>query len=178
MSQIDRSLLEVYIYENLQMLEGCETLRDDGIEVDEHMLTALPDVYAAGDIAIAPDFEFKERKVHKAVWINAVRQGKVAGANMSGGSDVYDGSRTMNSIRLFGLDIASLGITSVSEADGLEENILREPGTGEYLKYVFDKADGRLRGVSAVGNISGMGVFADKLGTSCAEGFLGSFPRT
>jgi len=56
---------------------------DNGILVNEHLQTSVPDVYAAGDVArfFAPVFERHLRVEHYDV---AVRHGKVAGANMAG----------------------------------------------------------------------------------------------
>lgn len=56
---------------------------DDGVLVDEHLRTADPDIYAAGDIAnfIDPVFTRRRRIEH---WDNAVKQGRLAARNMLG----------------------------------------------------------------------------------------------
>jgi NADPH-dependent 2,4-dienoyl-CoA reductase/sulfur reductase-like enzyme len=61
---------------------------DDGIVVDGRLQTSVPGIYAAGDVASFPDIfaslNREPRRRHVEHWDNAVAQGKVAGANMTG----------------------------------------------------------------------------------------------
>jgi 3-phenylpropionate/trans-cinnamate dioxygenase ferredoxin reductase subunit len=61
---------------------------DDGVVVDEHLATTLPDIYAAGDVANAwhPHYGRRLRVEH---WANALHQGATAGGNAAGRSDAY-----------------------------------------------------------------------------------------
>ncbi|MBI2039210.1 MAG: FAD-dependent oxidoreductase [Candidatus Niyogibacteria bacterium] len=56
----------------------------EGIIVNEHLKTAMPDVWAAGDVA-----QCVENGVRRgsANWSTAVLQGRIAGANMTGGEE-------------------------------------------------------------------------------------------
>lgn len=62
---------------------------DNGILVDEHLVTSNPDVFAAGDVANAfhPVLGARLRSEH---WANAIAGGKVAASSMLGGSAVLD----------------------------------------------------------------------------------------
>ncbi|MGZ8230700.1 MAG: FAD-dependent oxidoreductase [Burkholderiales bacterium] len=62
---------------------------NDGIVVDRHLQTSVPDVYAAGDVAnfFDPVFNVRRRIEH---WDNAVKQGRLAGRNMLGQRLPYD----------------------------------------------------------------------------------------
>ena len=62
---------------------------DNGIVVDEHLETAVPGIFAAGDVASAwhPHFRRQLRVEH---WANALNQGLVAGRNAAGAREVYD----------------------------------------------------------------------------------------
>jgi 3-phenylpropionate/trans-cinnamate dioxygenase ferredoxin reductase subunit len=62
---------------------------DDGILVDEHLQTALPGVFAAGDVARA-HHPFYGAPVRVEHWANARHQGPLAAMTMLGGDDVYD----------------------------------------------------------------------------------------
>ena len=61
---------------------------DKGIVVNERMETDVPGIFAAGDVArfYSPTFERHLRVEH---WDVAVKQGKVAGANMAGAQLAY-----------------------------------------------------------------------------------------
>jgi 3-phenylpropionate/trans-cinnamate dioxygenase ferredoxin reductase subunit len=61
----------------------------DGIRVDEHLLTSMPGVFAAGDVAMA-HHPFYGRGIRVEHWSNALYQGPVAARNMLGRSEVYD----------------------------------------------------------------------------------------
>ncbi|MEM9840534.1 MAG: FAD-dependent oxidoreductase, partial [Pseudomonadota bacterium] len=60
-----------------------------GIVVDEHARTADPHIYAAGDCTIFPSARYGRRLRLESV-PNAIEQAKAAGANMAGGSALYD----------------------------------------------------------------------------------------
>jgi 3-phenylpropionate/trans-cinnamate dioxygenase ferredoxin reductase component len=62
---------------------------DNGILVDEHLQTAAPGVFAAGDAANAYHPFYGER-IRVEHWANALHQGPVAARAMLGEPDVYD----------------------------------------------------------------------------------------
>jgi len=62
---------------------------EDGVVTDELLRTSARGIFAAGDVASAwhPHYRHHLRVEH---WANALHQGRVAGANAAGGSEVYD----------------------------------------------------------------------------------------
>ncbi len=83
-----------------------------GICIDKYCATNLPGVYAAGDVT---EFEDSISGVHQmtAIWPTAVRQGKIAGANMLGGSSEINIVTALKaSVSLFGTHAISLGNVS------------------------------------------------------------------
>jgi 3-phenylpropionate/trans-cinnamate dioxygenase ferredoxin reductase subunit len=62
---------------------------DNGILVDEHLRTAAPDVFAAGDVANAAHPFYGER-IRVEHWANALNQGPAAARSMLGHADAYD----------------------------------------------------------------------------------------
>jgi 3-phenylpropionate/trans-cinnamate dioxygenase ferredoxin reductase component len=73
---------------NSELLAEAGAPTDNGVLVDEKCRTALPDVYAAGDVAnhLHPIFG----RVRVEHWNNAQRQGRAAARSMLGGGEAYD----------------------------------------------------------------------------------------
>jgi len=102
------------------------------------MKTSIGGLWAAGDVAQADDF-FGPKKILNAILPDAVLQGKIAGADMSGGcldSD-YLGGISMNTFNFLGHRAFSVGV-SVSE-DGSEHKIDKTvlPSAHIYQKMIF-----------------------------------------
>jgi phenylglyoxylate dehydrogenase epsilon subunit len=99
----------VGVASRLSMVRGSGINANRGILVDNRMRTNLEDIYAAGDIAEAPGFFTGE---HQLIPIlpNAVIQGKIAGANMAGEEDEYEGGIPMNVFNFFGNRAFSIGL--------------------------------------------------------------------
>ncbi|GAB3033435.1 FAD-dependent oxidoreductase [Parafrigoribacterium mesophilum] len=74
---------------NTALAEGCGLVTDDGVVVDEHLATADPDIFAAGDVASCfhPSLGIHLRLGH---WSAARKQPPVAAAGMMGRAPVYD----------------------------------------------------------------------------------------
>jgi 3-phenylpropionate/trans-cinnamate dioxygenase ferredoxin reductase subunit len=62
---------------------------NNGILVDEHLRTAAPGVFSAGDVANAQHPFYGER-IRVEHWANALHQGPAAARNMLGRSEPYD----------------------------------------------------------------------------------------
>jgi NADPH-dependent 2,4-dienoyl-CoA reductase/sulfur reductase-like enzyme len=96
--------------------KGSNLKTDKGILVDRHQRSNRADIYAAGDIAQTPDF-FKADHTIKALWPNAVQQGKIAGMNMAGKEIANPDEINANIVNLFGLNLASCGLIKKINAD-------------------------------------------------------------
>lgn len=110
---------------------------DRGVTVNEHMMTSLPDIFAAGDVTGLT-----------GTWLCAVEQGKVAGENMAGKDSVYQNAYPpRNGLNYYG--IMSLAIGDIF-LDGGTYVVKREEKS--YQRGVV--LDGVLRGMLLVGNIA------------------------
>ena len=112
---------------------------DQGILVDGKMRTFVDNIWAAGDVAQADDF-FSELKILNAILPDAALQGKVAGADMSGGrlDADYIGGILMNTFNFFGNRAFSIGITTPEdEAEYVVSKIVL-PSAHFYQKMIFD----------------------------------------
>jgi 3-phenylpropionate/trans-cinnamate dioxygenase ferredoxin reductase component len=76
------------IVPNVELLAAAGATVDNGVLVDEHCRTSLPDVYAAGDVANHLHPLFGRLRVEH--WNNGYRQGGAAARAMMGGPEPYD----------------------------------------------------------------------------------------
>lgn len=116
-------------------LSGSGLERDYGVLTDGALRTTDERVFAAGDLAQAPDLVHGDRRVN-AIWPVAVEQGRVAALNMAGVRTAYGGSMAMNAIPVFGSKMISVGVVNPSLTKGCDEVEAPGPG-GAYLKLVF-----------------------------------------
>lgn len=76
------------IVPNAELLAAAGAKVDNGVLVDEHCRTTLPDVYAAGDVANHLHPLFGRLRVEH--WNNGYQQGRAAARAMMGGPEPYD----------------------------------------------------------------------------------------
>lgn len=126
----------------------------EGILVDSHLQTSLPDVYAAGDVAETIDPLVGQRTL-SAVWPSAVEQGRVAGHNMAGDPVEYEGAfGLLNSVEFAGTPIISVGLI---RPEGNAYEISVSEGKDSYRKLIF--REDRLVGVILLGEIERAGIY-------------------
>ncbi|MDI6883716.1 MAG: FAD-dependent oxidoreductase [Hadesarchaea archaeon] len=92
------------------------------IKVDDHLRTSAPDVYAAGDCAETRCF-FTNRPIKSQLATTAIRMGKVAGTNAAGGDEVFPGVLNTVVSSAYGLEIASVGLTTQAAKEAGIETI-------------------------------------------------------
>lgn len=79
-----------------------------GIVTDAYLQTSAPDIYAAGDAAEVID-PLTGESILESLWNPARQQGKVAAANMAGGSEAYLRTSAVNVTRLAGMVTTIIG---------------------------------------------------------------------
>ena len=104
---------------------------DLGVLVDEFLQTTAPGIYAAGDVAELMDIVRECRWVN-ALWPEAAAQGRVAGLNMAGRPVTYPGSLSRNVMRVFNLDVLTIGKVNPSEEEGC---VILKTGGGVHHYY-------------------------------------------
>ena len=100
----------------ISFLNGSGLNTNEGILVDRKMKTNAPDIFAAGDVAEAPDF-FTGKNGLSLIWPSAIEQGEIAGSNMVGEAVEYEGWLSMNAFNFFGHFAVSIGEFVGTEGD-------------------------------------------------------------
>lgn len=150
----DFVIVAIGVIPRTELVKGTDIKVNRGILVDRHMETSHPGVYACGDVAESYDFIYETDRV-VPIWPNAHIGGRVAGFNMAGKKAEYQGGTAMNSLKYFGMPIASAGMVNANGDSGCEVLALAE--NGRYQKFVI--RDERLVGMVMVGDIERAGVY-------------------
>jgi 3-phenylpropionate/trans-cinnamate dioxygenase ferredoxin reductase subunit len=127
----DAVVVGVGITPNAALAEEAGLSVDNGVLVDERLVTSDPDVFAAGDVANVyyPHLGTHLRLEH---WSAAVNQGPVAAANMLGENTSYD------QVPYFYSDQYDMGMeySGYVGDDGYDEVVFRgEVNSGEYVAF-------------------------------------------
>ena len=148
--EFDVLVTAVGVRPNTQLVADAGGAVDRGILVDGRCATTLPDVYAAGDCAQGYDAVSGEKRMLPLL-PNAVLQGETAGINMAGGRADYTQGIALNASGVFGLHMITAG-----SYEGESFTVQRD---GSYKRLVT--ADGVLKGVIMVGDVSRAGIYTD-----------------
>jgi NADPH-dependent 2,4-dienoyl-CoA reductase/sulfur reductase-like enzyme len=107
---VDAIVAGIGILPNVDLAQAAGLEIGDGIEVDERLRTSVPEIYAAGDVALFwnPDLGKRMRAEHED---NANTMGRIAGRNMAGGNEPY------RHLPSFYSDLFEYGYEAVGELD-------------------------------------------------------------
>lgn len=131
------------------------------IQVDDHMRTSDPDIYAAGDCVECID-RLTGQPCYVPLGSTANKQGRVAAVNICGGNEVFPGVLGSSICKVFDYCAARTGLTERAAKDlGYELITAMVPGVDRahympkskilLMKIVADKNTGRLLGVQVTG---------------------------
>jgi 3-phenylpropionate/trans-cinnamate dioxygenase ferredoxin reductase component len=109
---------------------------DNGVVVDERLVTSVPNIFAAGDVANAWH-PFFARRIRVEHWANALNQGPAAARSMLGRDVSYE------RIPYFFSDQYDVGMEYSGYAERWDEVVFRgNPDDGEFVAFWL--ADGRV----------------------------------
>jgi NADPH-dependent 2,4-dienoyl-CoA reductase/sulfur reductase-like enzyme len=137
--EVDGVVAGIGIRPNLQLAQQAGLQMDNGVIVDEHLLTSAPNIYAAGDMA-----NFYHSALGKRVRVehedNAVHMGKLAGRNMAGAQETYTHAP------MFYSDLFDLGYEAVGDLSSKLQTVMdwQEPFKKGVIYYLDND---RVRGV-------------------------------
>ena len=159
----DRVLLAVNFRPNSQLVaEHLATHLDRTLVVNEYLQTSEADIYAAGDLIRVP-YAGTDSDYYLPFVNNAVITGRLAAMNALGFEEVLQPLVRVVGAQLFGLYIASAGLTE-EEAKLYNQTLTLtqvqsdEQGRSITLKLIIEKSTGRLLGgqVYSQANVLGM----------------------
>lgn len=149
----DLAVIAIGVRPNVDWLRESGIEINRGIIVDEFQQSQRPDIFAAGDIAETKNLITGERNV-VAIWPEAVKQGKVAGENMTGSRVSYPGSLPVNTVSVGEVTLISAGLVNPPLGDF---ELLTEVTNDSYRKLVLK--DGYLVGMILVNKIEKAGIY-------------------
>jgi NAD(P)H-nitrite reductase large subunit len=114
----DVVIMATGIRTNLGWLKDSGVDVKQGVVVDEHLRSSIPNVYAAGDVAQGRDLISGQSAVH-AIEPTAQEHGRIVGANMAGKDVRYRGSLIINIVEVCHLDAASFGAWDDARAEAV-----------------------------------------------------------
>ncbi len=146
-----------------------------GIQVDDHLRTDKPHIWAAGD-CVESHHRMTGRSVVVALGTHANKQGRVAGTNIAGGDAAFGGVLGTAITRFQDVEIARTGLTErEAAAAGLDAIGVTTEATSRAhyypgaqpmkVKMVVEREGGRLLGAQIVGG-EGAGKRIDVLATA------------
>ena len=140
---------------------GLEMARNGAIVVDRQQRTSLPDVFAAGDCAVCWH-RVAEENYFLPLGTVANKCGRIAGANMAGAHETFEGALGTAAIKVCDLEMARTGL---SEAEARRKGIdcaTRTVTANDHpayypnpskltIKLLYDKRSLRLLGANIAG---------------------------
>ena len=132
---------------NTEFLRGSGVERENGIFVDEYMLTTVDDVFAAGDITQFHDVLLGER-AQNGSWGSAKEQGRVAAVNMAADGQAEEFEWVSSySITHFDFPFLSFGHPTLGD-----DHAERRYSDTEWRRIAFK--DGKVVGGVLIGDLS------------------------
>lgn len=141
---------------------GVRLAKNGAVLVDRHQRTNLPDVYAAGDCALAWN-RAQEDFVYSPLGTVANKCGRVAGENLAGGSAQFPGCLGSAAILVCGLQAGRTGLSEAAArqkyGDDVSVSFIKDvdhpgyyPGAETlYVKLICQKSTGLILGGQTAG---------------------------
>ena len=141
---------------DLSLLNGAGIESGIGIQVSPTMETNISGIYAAGDVVEYDDWIENESIVH-GHWVNATKQGRVAGLNMADSSSIEYNPVNLNSLNILGLPIITMGASRIDDPEDSTIFTLESNKRNAYSRLVLK--DGILIAATFINDVERAGVF-------------------
>jgi NAD(P)H-nitrite reductase large subunit len=155
--ECDTVVIAIGVVPRTELLNSDDIRINKGILVDRYLSTNNPDVYACGDVSEAYDYIIGENRV-LALWPLAYQGGRIAGSNMTGLKNKYQGGTIMSALKYFNVPAISVGIFNPDNRDNEYEIISSiDKDKINYKKIILK--NGAICGLTFVGDIEKAGIY-------------------
>jgi NAD(P)H-nitrite reductase large subunit len=151
----DMVVVGIGVRPNIQLVNNIGIKVKRGILVDEMMQTNIKNIFAAGDVSEGENLVTGKNEV-LLNWSNACKQGRIAGLNMAGREQRYEGGLAENITTIFGLTLATVGLVHAAKGNGVEELKFYNPKKKSYRKIFL--AGERVVGAVLIGSTNDAGI--------------------
>ena len=142
----DLVIVSAGVAPNVSFLEGTPVHIAKGVLVDDTMQTSVAGIYAAGDVAEAPDL-FSGKHLVAAIQPNAADEARIAALNMAGQHARMKGVLAINVLNSLGMISSSFGEwQGTVGGEGVE---IADEANGRYISLQFK--DDMLIGATSIG---------------------------
>lgn len=132
----DLVLAAIGVTPRLEILNGASVARDRGILVDRSLQSTVPGIFAAGDVAQVPNPTGGAPLVLTS-WLNAWRQGEVAGRAMVGEEAIFADAVSANATDVFGQGLIAMGESAATPGQAEDRVEVRSLENGGLIKVVI-----------------------------------------
>lgn len=159
--KLDTNLLiiAVGVKPNVEFIQNQSIKLNNGIVVDDYLKTSMDNIYAAGDVTVSRDRLSNEQK-NIAIWPLAIRQGGIAGMNMSGEKVQYQGGFFMNSVEILGIPSISIGLNNLDDKASEGVKVFSQFNPEKYIYRKVTIKDDKVVGIILVGSIERAGIYS------------------
>ncbi len=151
-------IIAVGVKPNVEFIQNQSIKLNNGIIVDDYLKTSMDNIYAAGDVAVTRDRLSNEQK-NIAIWPLAIRQGDIAGMNMSGEKLKYQGGFFMNSVEILGIPSISIGLNNLDDKANKDVRVFSQFNPEKYIYRKVTIRNDKVVGIILVGNIERAGIY-------------------
>lgn len=139
--EVDLLVVAAGVTPNVELARTADLAINRGIEIDDHLQSSRPCIYAIGECA-------EHRGVCYGLVEPAYEQARALAAHLAGENVSYTGSVLATNLKVSGVNVFSAGDFLGSART--EQIVLSDPGLGSYKKLVV--AEGRLTGAVLFGD--------------------------
>jgi nitrite reductase (NADH) large subunit len=129
--EMDMAIVAAGVRPNIRLTKEAGLETDRGLVTDDYLQSNNPKIFGAGDV-------IQHRGRVYGIIPSSFNQARVAASNILGKKEKYEGTVPSNSLKVAGLDLASIGL--VNPEEGTSEEFRKEKKEeGIYKKVVIQK---------------------------------------